>query len=179
MEDNTLKSLEYESSYEFIYKEVRNYNTALLAILPKITGALSALGSAYIIQDVLRDPRKRKEGIFHRLMLGLSVMDFLFSFFSYVLSTWPMPKGYLKYAVGTVGTCDAVGFFQALTIFSIPLYVSSLATFFLIRLKLNWIDQRIKAVEKWFHIVPWSVGLVTGILGLATKSFGPVSFNCG
>ena len=159
--------------------ETFNFDLTLMVILPKIIGGLSAVGSGYIIQNVMRDPRKRKGSTFHRLMLGLSTSDFLSSFFVYFLSSWPMPRGYMRYAVGTVGTCDAAGFFLPLTVFTSPLYNCSLATFFLVQLKYNWSDQRIIEVEKWLHIVPWSVGLVAGILGLIMKSYGPINAHCG
>ncbi len=45
-----------------------------MVIIPKITGALSFLGSFYIVCDVLRDPRKRKTP-YHRIMLGMSILD--------------------------------------------------------------------------------------------------------
>ena len=179
MGNNTSTPLEYEDSLGYFYAEEVNFNTTLLAILPKISGALSAAGSSYVIQDVLRDPRKRKESTYHRVMLGLSTSDFLSSVFVNFLSTWPMPRGYMKYAVGTMATCDMVGFFHALTIFTSPLLNCSLATFFLVQLKYNWTDGRIVSMEKWLHIVPWSVGFVASILGLAMKSFGPLAFHCG
>ena len=171
--------MEYVETLDFVYSEKWNHSTTLIAILPKITGGLSAVGSGYIIQNVLRDPRKRGGSSFHRLMLGLSTSDFLSSFFVFFLSTWPMPRGYMKYAVGTLGTCDAAGFFVAFTVLTTPLYNCSLATFFLVQLKYNWSDQRIVEMEKWLHIVPWSVGLVAGILGLIMKSYGPITGHCG
>ena len=169
----------YEYTLEWLYTDIRGYNTAFFAILPKITGALSTVGSGYIIQDVLKDPRKRRR-TYHRLMLGLSISDFISSFFVNFLSTWPMPKGYLKYAIGNVATCDMVGFLQVLTgFFTTPLYNCSLATYFLVQLKYNWRDGRITKMEKWLHIIPWSVGLIPAIVGLAMKAFGPITFICG
>jgi len=178
MGNNESTPLEYEYTLEYVLKEVFNWNTTLVAILPKISGALSAVGSSYVIQDVLRDPRKRNESTYHRVMLGLSTSDFLSSVFVNFLSTWPMPRGYMKYAVGTVGTCDAVGFLCVLTFLSTPFYNCSLATYFLVQLKYNWSDQRIKAIEKWFHIIPWSVGLAFSIPGLVMKAYGPASLVC-
>merc|ERR1712038_222883 len=124
-------------------------------------------------------PRKRSESTFHRLMLGLSISDLLSSFFPFFLSTWPMPQGYLKYAVGSVTSCDVVGFFFAFTCFTCPIYNCSLATYFLVRLKYNWQDCQIKAMEKWLHIIPWLVGMVPAVVGLVMKAFGPLNFHCG
>ena len=162
-----------------MYKEVWKYNTTLLAILLKTSGFLSAAGSIYVTQDVLRDPRKRCRSPFHRLMLGLSTSDLLSSFFVYFLSTWPMPRGYHIYAVGSVATCDIIGYIQVLTSLTTPLYNCSLATYFLVQLKYNWSDRSIQSFEKWLHIVPWSVGLSASIPGLVWKSYGPIGFVCG
>ena len=172
-------SLNYKDTDGYVYKEVFGYNTIVCAILPKITGGLSAAGSAYIIQDVLRDPRKLKESTYHRLVLGLSSSDFLNSFFAYILSTWPIPKGYNTYAAGTLITCDAAGFISTLTHFTTPLYNCSLSTFFLIQFKYKWDDDEISTVEKnWLHTIPWLVGLTVAIPGLIMKSFGPLQFHC-
>ncbi len=141
-------------------------------------GALSVLGSGIIIVDVLRDPRKRNHTL-HRLMVGLSVLDILSSFFSHVLSTTPMPAGYHMLAIGSVATCDAQGFITTLTGFGIPLYNCSLATYYLVQLEYNWVDRRIKALEKWLHIVPWVVGIVGAAIGLAFNTYGPIGFTCG
>jgi len=65
-----------------------------------------------------------------------------------------MPKDYLIFAVGTVGTCDVSGFIATIGVYGTPLYNCTLTTYFLIQIKYNWNISRIKHVEKWFHIVP-------------------------
>jgi hypothetical protein len=148
-----------------------------IAILQRIMGTISLIGSSYVIQDVLRNEQKRKH-TFHRLMVGLSFSDILSSFFVHILSTSPMPKGYHVFAVGNVATCDAQGFIVYLCTFVTTLYNCSLATYYLVQLKYNWINRRIKALEKWLHIVPWSVGLVMAIIALIFKMYIPFRFTC-
>lgn len=146
-------------------------------LAPKISGTLSVVGSSYIIQDVLRDPQKRKK-FSSRIMLGLSVMDVLSSFSAFVLTSWPRPAGSMPWAVGTVETCDASAFFTTIGFFGVPLYNCALVTYYLVQLNYGWPDRKIKAIEKWFHIVPWSVGVLVAIAGVATKSFGPFQSIC-
>jgi hypothetical protein len=148
-----------------------------VTIVQRIMGTISLIGSTYVIQDVLRSEQKRNH-TFHRLMVGLSISDVLSSFFTNVLSTAPMPKGYHVLAVGSVATCDVQGFLTALCGTVTILYSCSLSTYYLVQLKYNWINRRIKALEKWLHIVPWSVGLVYAVAGLVLKVYASSGFSC-
>jgi hypothetical protein len=150
---------------------------AKATIVQRFMGTISLIGSSYVIQDVLRNERKRNH-TFHRLMVGLSAADILSSFFVHILSTAAIPKGYQVFAVGNLATCDAQGFINRMCCFVTILYNCSLATYYLVQLKYNWINRRIKALEKWLHIVPWSVGLVMAVVGLALKSYGSYGLSC-
>ena len=147
-------------------------------IVAKITAALSILGSSYVIQDILRSPEKRNESIYHRLMFGLSCSDIIFSFFGWFLGTWVMPKELNLFAVGSESACIVSGFFHYMTDLSTPSYNCSLATFYFLQLKLNWTKRRIKAIEKWFHILPWTVGLIGATTAAALSSLGPYMNTC-
>ncbi len=110
-------------------------------------------------------------------------MDILFSFFTFFLGSWPMPKGssYL-WAVGgndTMAFCDAAAFLGWIGFLGSPLYNCSLAAFYSLQLKYNWTDSRMRNVEKWFHIVPWSTAIVFCIVAMSTKTFGPTRGFCG
>ena len=148
-------------------------NDVWVVIGLKVSGLLSCAGSGYIVQDVLRNPNKRSKSIYHRIMVGLSTMDILSSFFFWVLGSWVMPEGSWQWAVGNITTCDIAAFLGMTGWLGSALYHCSLTTYYLLQLKYNWADRRIKNIEKWLHIVPWSISLVYGIVGLTTKSFGP------
>ena len=145
----------------------------------KIGGTISCIGSGYIIQDVLRNPDKRNKSIYHRIMVGLSTMDILVSFFLFILGSWPMPKGSYLWAVGNLATCDAAAFIGVIGYTGSPLYTCSLATFYSLQLKYNWPDHKMKAAEKWFHIIPWSIAISYVTIGLSTRSLGPNEGFCG
>ena len=117
----------------------------------KVGGTLSCAGSVYIVQDILRNTDKRKN-IYHRLMLGLSTMDILSSIFLWIISSWAMPKGSYLWAAGNLTTCDVCGFLGLIGWIGAPMYNCALATYYLLQLKYNWADQRMKAIEKWLHI---------------------------
>lgn len=147
-------------------------------IISRVLASLSLAGSIYIIQDVLRDPKKAKESTYHRLMLGLSTLDIIASFFCHFLNVWAMPKDADNMALGSVATCDAAGFLNTIAMFGAPLYNCSLTTNYLLRMKYNWTKNRVKDAEKWLHIVPWSVGIVVAVAGLAAKTYGPFTSAC-
>lgn len=151
-----------------------------IVIVPKISGGLSFISSAYIVYDICANPPKRRGpgAFYHKIMLGMSLLDCSSSFFGSFLGSWAMPKGYHYYAVGTQATCDGAAFFHQLGTLGTPLYNCSLMTFLLLQVKYNWTAARIKKVEKWFHIVPWTVCLIVAIAGFPLKVYGPNFMSC-
>ena len=157
-------------------RSIIELGTAIIA--QKVTSALSILGSSYIIQDVLRDPRKRDESTYHRIMLCLSCSDLMFSFFGPFLGSWVMPRGIQMFAVGNNFSCSFTGFFNVMTATSTPLYNCSLATFYMLKLKFSWVNSRVKAVEKWLLLLPCTVGLIVAIPSTATLGLMAHQYFC-
>ena len=131
-----------------------------LQIVAKVGGVISCIGSGYIIQDVLRHPDRRSKSVYHRIMVGLSVMDIFSSIFMFFLGSWPMPKGSYLWAVGNMASCDAAAFISQFGYIGSPLYNCSLATYYSLQLKYNWQDHRMKRIQKWFHTVPRSIPML-------------------
>ena len=140
--------------------------------------SLSMIGSIYIVQDVLRNPRKRKESIYHRLMLGLSIFDILSSFSLYFLTSWPQPEGHSPFSFGTLVTCDATGFIATVALIGASIYNCSLAIYFLVEVKYNWTKRRVQVIEKWLHIVPWTVATATAVACFWAQAYGPFLNSC-
>ena len=83
----------------------------VLAIIPHVTGALSIIGSCWIIYDiVMRRKRKLTISPYHRILLGMSLYDAICSF-SLGLAALPIPQGTVDVygAVGNTQTCTAQG----------------------------------------------------------------------
>ena len=151
--------------------------TALI-INYKISSTLSILGSGYVIQDVLRDPRKRNESTYHRIMLGLSCSDILISFFYAFMGSWLMPKGSQLFAVGSKVTCGISAFFTSMAAPVTPLYNCSLTTFYFLKLRLSWANRKIKAIEKWLLFLPCTLGLASATSSAAMNKLGPYGYSC-
>jgi hypothetical protein len=160
------------------------WQSVVLALVPKFTGTLSLLSSTYIVQHVLMSRSKRRK-TYHRILVGMSINDILGSFFSATLSTWPMPATNIGAdldifgAVGSVKTCTMAGFFNQGGNLAAPLYNGSLSTFYLLMIVYGWKEHALKKkVEPYFHIIPNMVGWGTGILGLALRAYGPADWTC-
>jgi hypothetical protein len=149
----------------------------MLPITGQCMGALSCIASAYIVKSVLQDPQKRKN-TYHRIMLFMSITDFITTFFLFFLGTWPIPRGYHVFAVGNVYTCDTVGFISTWGIITGPFFKCSLATYYLLLMKYNWRSRKFGKIEKWLIGLPITAGLVVSIIGLSKKVYGPIINQC-
>jgi hypothetical protein len=87
-----------------------------LAVAPKITAALSMLGSSWIVVEVLTQ-RTKRENVYNRLLCAMSIVDVITAS-CYFASTWPIPEGTegVAFSVGNQNTCITQGFFLQLGI---------------------------------------------------------------
>ena len=133
-----------------------------LSLIPHFTGALSILGSAYVVQDVLKS-RERRGKVYHRLLLGMSTCDIINTGFGTFLSTWPIPSDtpndLVWGAVGTRKSCNFQGFFVQ-TAISIPAYNASLAIYYMLVIVYNWKDEKMRRVEPLMHVIAIAVGSI-------------------
>jgi G protein-coupled glucose receptor regulating Gpa2 len=147
-----------------------------LAIIPKITGVLSALLSGLTTFVICRDPHKRCK-VYHRLILGMSLADISSSLWL-SLSTWPIPaETNVLWAVGTTASCNVQGFFTQFGISS-PLYNSSLALYYVLAVRYGWKEIQLHSIEIWFHVLPVGWALITAIAGLPLEIFNSANLWC-
>lgn len=148
----------------------------LLSVIPHVTGALSILGSAFIIYDVASD-RKKWTSPYHRLLFAMGVVDFVSSFAT-SLSTIPMPAESGDFSYGNDATCALQGFFVHFNIAS-PLYNLMLSVYFLLTVSFKWSKEDVKKkIEIYLHGVPiaWSFG--TAFIVLGQRGFHNSSLWC-
>ncbi|CAB9504878.1 expressed unknown protein [Seminavis robusta] len=147
-----------------------------LAILPKTTGCISIIGSSIIAFSVLRDKQKLSKS-YHRLLLGMSLVDVLVSFWE-ALSTWPMPTdSEAMFASGNFSTCVMQGFFIQFYVVS-SFYSVSLAIYYTVVLRYNWSEDQVKKLEPYLHSIPLLWGFATGIIGISLKLYNPAGLWC-
>ena len=148
-----------------------------------ISGSLSLIASSIIIYQVaLRYKEQKRSGAacnklftpYHRLLLGTSIVDILYSFWA-ALGTIPLPRGTdVLFALGTTATCSIQGFFTQFVITGV-IYAASLSTYFMLKIRYNISDAVIsRRYEPFFHLLPIVFSIGTGIMGLSLKIFNPM-----
>lgn len=151
-----------------------------VAITPKCTALPSIIGSCFIIQDVLRNKKHRRQ-VYHRIMVGMSVMDLLWAIRCF-LSTWPVPKSFnpvIPYASGTDETCAMIGFIGHAAGLTSVLYSASLTLYFLLVVRYGWKEQRIRRyVEKWIHAFPIIIGWGLAFASIPLDLYKPIPWTC-
>ena len=164
-----------------------------LAIVPKLTGFLSLVGSLFVIHDILRRSSengssttiwafrtRKRDSMFYRIMLGVSIFDSIASITN-ILSTWPTPsdQGDVVYgALGTTTTCTVQGFFNEFGNITTPLYSASLCVWYLLFLKYGWREKECEGIEYIFHIIPIGIGFSMALAGLPFNLYNNSGFLC-
>ncbi|CAJ1954882.1 unnamed protein product [Cylindrotheca closterium] len=149
-----------------------------LAIIPHITGIISTIASCYVLQDILRDPKKRTR-TYCRLVFGMAAIDFLTSLM-YAFSTLPMERDeapYGVYALGNHATCSTQAFLIQMEIAS-PIYHFYLAWYYLLILKYRWPERKFRGYEKYLHGFALVFALATSIILLPLGVYGEFFVWC-
>lgn len=148
----------------------------VLAIVPKFSGFLSLCGSTYIVQHVLRS-RERRNFVYHRILCAMSCSDVLGSSM-YVLSTWPIPRGYAVYAVGNQASCNFSGTLDQFASLTTPLFSGSLSIYYLLVIRYGWREEQVQKYQAWLFLIPFGLGASTSIAGLAMELYNPADWVC-
>eukprot|EP00984_Skeletonema_dohrnii_P020654 scaffold10131_cov82-Skeletonema_dohrnii-CCMP3373.AAC.1 len=159
-----------------------------LAIVPKVTSALSIFGSGFITFDALRPHKVRSS--YQRLLVGMSICDLSMSG-GIFMSTWPMPRDVPNVFgnVGNVRTCTAQGFFEQFGVSTVILNATnllhlsdsgSLSIYYLITIRNGRFksQQKLQKYELWLHIIPLVFGFGTAIASLALNLFNYGLWDC-
>lgn len=168
-----------DQSVLFTTRELeRNYNNIdyATAIIPKITGTMSFTSSIFVLQDILRDPRKRKS-TYHLILCGLSCCD-ISSSLVFMMGTWIMQKNSQLYARGSLNTCAVFGFINQFANLGSVLYVATLSIYYLLILKFRWPDAKVKKVQIYLVGAPGLVSLSFAITGAGLHIYGSANWLC-
>ena len=158
------------------------WETDFAAIVPRITGGLSAISSALIIYVILRSHTKLST-IYHRIMFGMAVADVIGSF-SIALTTLPMPKympreeefGYhwAGTRLGNTQTCNAQGFFATFGLISMFEYNVMLCVYYACAIAFKMREKNIRRyVEPVLHSIPIAIGLGCAVPSLFFEMYNP------
>ena len=134
-----------------------------------VGGLLSALGSGVIVFIVLRKATFRQDS-YHRLLLGLSVADLIFSL-GWIVGSFTSDA--VWWTSGTTLSCNIAGFLVQLGTTSY-VYNGMLSVYFLLVIVYGWTPKRLKAIECFMHAAVWAYAITTAIAGVPLKVYNPV-----
>ena len=144
----------------------------ILGAVSRTAGILSLLGSGIMIYDIGRNAEKRSKPK-DRIVLSMSICDFLFCFFGPVLGLLMIPSDALPGALGNQITCNIQGFIYMSSGGASSSYNVSLAINYLLLVKYGWSDERLKKAEPFLHLYP----LLHGMMYIS--AFPLQAFNTG
>ena len=148
-----------------------------LFFTPSISGCISSFASITLIVSIFRSNLKLSN-VYRRLIFFLSVFDIILSI-THALSSLPMPAGTIWGAIGNDVTCGMQGFFTTVGLCGTVLYSLSLTVYFLLVVKYDMSEARIKkCVEPFLHAIPllYSFGVSTYIY--ATNNYNAEGRIC-
>ena len=149
-----------------------------LVLVLRIAGILTILGAGYIIQDICKDEARRKTTK-NKIIICMSSCDLLYAFFISVIGPAMVPKDTsigidVPGAMGNQLTCEVQGFVAQVTGSGSGLYNLSLALCYLLMVRYEYSDERLRMLESYFLYLPIISSLVVAIIGLP---FGIFNFH--
>jgi hypothetical protein len=139
-------SAESDTSSSFLPFQYTRTQSIVLEYVVYFTAPFSVLGSILIIWVILYEGKKvLHKSPYHRILLGLSVLDFFNSMGVLVLGHWTVPEevsDVIPNARGSFTTCNISGFFLNL-LFGTLFYSATLALYFVAII-------RFEKKEAWF-----------------------------
>eukprot|EP00956_Cyclotella_meneghiniana_P035354 scaffold114268_cov37-Cyclotella_meneghiniana.AAC.4 len=151
-----------------------NYGHGRSIIIIRSTSAtISMISSCCIIRMIMKS-QDRLSTTYHRLLLGMSVGDILFSLPLITFAAMaPTDLSYMVWnARGNQATCTTAGFFVTIGVYLTLFYSCSLNIYYLILIKYNKSESYIrKKVEPFLHGIPISLALIWSIIGIVNKIY--------
>ena len=118
--------------------------------IQRVTSSLSILGSVVIICQVLRERKQKLKVMYHRIILCMSICDFIGST-ALFFGSWATPKDveeeWLWDNIGTQFTCDLQGYFVNFGFLSVSTCTTFLSVHYLVLIKYNWNQESLKKLE--------------------------------
>ncbi|GFH50151.1 hypothetical protein CTEN210_06627 [Chaetoceros tenuissimus] len=148
-------------------------------IIRCINAGISCLASTFIMFMILTEPEKGLASPYSRIIFAMSISDILFScglFFSPFMSPKDNPDA--LFAIGTTGSCEAIGFIFILGYISIMFFTVFLTYYFMRRIKYKVTPQNFaKKEENYFRVVLCFIALFMAISNLATGSINSQAYG--
>jgi hypothetical protein len=145
------------------------------------------VGSLSVIYVILKDRRKKLKLVYHRLMLGMSVMDVIATGGVTIMNGWAIPVGTKRWtatpqgtselygARGTVTTCNFLGMCGQLVVISGGMYSVLLSFYYLLVLRYDKGERWIaRYVEPVIHVLAIPLPFIWGAILWHYEYFNPM-----
>mmetsp|Transcript_21863 Transcript_21863/g.52011 ORF Transcript_21863/g.52011 Transcript_21863/m.52011 type:complete len:390 (+) Transcript_21863:111-1280(+) len=159
------------------------WSSKMGVLAPRVFGSVTVVSSACMIWMAW----KRREYMFHRLILGMAINLFVMgAFFIYGDAAFPegifqdtysnVPDDYLR-GHGTITTCNIQGFFIEFCIFSALFYYSMISVYSYVGVLNNFQVSKISWIEKYIHVGAHIFPLAVTITELSLEHVNPAPYG--
>lgn len=148
-------------------------------IIRCINAGVSCLASTSIMFMILTEPKTGLASPYSRIIFAMSISDILFSL-GILLSPFMSPKHNPDafFAIGTTGSCEAIGFTFTLGFFCMCFYTVFLTYYFMRRIKYKVTPQTFaKKEEKYFHMAFCFIAFFMATVSLLIGSISPQAYG--
>ena len=154
-----------------------------LAYCVKFSAFLSNAGSVIVCYQILAPERRNAmlKTMYNRIVLTISLMDIIGSL-AFFMSTWPIPSDTLhdEWIYGNIGnqtTCNIQGYFMQGGVLSTGCSTSCLCLYFMLLVRYNWTERRLKKVEMGLRgVIVFNFAIA--LIPLFDKGYNPVPYVC-
>ncbi len=146
------------------------------AIIPKVGGILSIIGSILILRDVFLKFKEHKTiPLTTKMMTLITVANLFLGFWENFLSTWMVPRDTLAFmASGNVTTCNLQAFISVLMYMIVETAYTMLSALYYITVaRKDWTTQKTQSwtVVCTFLVLPIIIGIGTAVPLLVTQQY--------
>ena len=149
-------------------------------IVSKVTGAISIVASTFVARHITTTKQWREISLTNMMMLFISVVDIITSFFVYFMSSWMAPPPTSIYAAGTTATCTAQGFFNTFSLAYFSTAYTQLAVLYWLIVRHGWTKKQMekKRIRLSFLLPPLLVAMCFSVPPLFFQMYNPFNFVC-
>lgn len=145
---------------------------AFLRTAPRITAALSVLGTAWIVWEVLRCSPNKRSHVYHRLVAAMAFYC-LWNSLAYFVSGWATTTSADAADDASSPACRTQGYLIQLSV-GPAVYYSMLFLYYALVICFSCSERRLRRHwEPAFHFVPLVVSVVTATAGLPLGLYHP------
>lgn len=117
-----------------------------IAILPKVGGSLSIIGSSLLLRDVVR--KRQDVPLTTEVIANITVANLFIAFWECFLSTWMVPRdtSVAYMASGNTASCEAQGFITVVNLIVLEFSYTILSVLYWIMVAKGWTEQK---TQRW------------------------------